>query len=95
VQDRAALPSREAPPFALMPSTVIRRFTYRPELEALDVEFVSGRVYRYKAVPAAVAAELAAFRAKGIGFNRLIRNRFACVRLPGWEDPPEGIAAET
>ena len=76
-----------------MPSTVIRRFAYRPDLIALDVEFVSGRVYRYHAVPAAVADELAAFRAKGIGFNRLIRDRFECEQLPGWSDPGDDLLA--
>ena len=72
-----------------MPSTVIRRFAYRPREAQLDIEFVSGSVYRYFAVPGEVAAELAGFRAKGIYFGRAIRNRYACRRLDAWEPPEE------
>jgi hypothetical protein len=38
-----------------MPSTVIRQFGYDPRTEALDIEFVSGRRYRYACVPDEVA----------------------------------------
>jgi hypothetical protein len=69
-----------------MPSTVIRRYAYRPELSALDVEFVSGRVYRYLAVPAALAEEMRAWRAKGVFLNRKVRDRFAYEQLGGWPD---------
>ena len=41
-----------------MPSTVIRRFEYDPAAQALDVEFVSGRRYRYAGVPEEVARML-------------------------------------
>ena len=34
-----------------MPSTAIRRIVYRHEAEALDIEFLTGRVYRYLEVP--------------------------------------------
>jgi hypothetical protein len=68
-----------------MPSTVIRRFAYRPSIEALDVEFVTGRVYRYLAVPEGVARGLAGSRSKGGYLNRAIRDRFEYVRLPGWD----------
>ncbi|MGN6499275.1 MAG: KTSC domain-containing protein [Tsuneonella sp.] len=67
-----------------MPSTVIRRFAYDPALEALDVEFVTGRVYRYRGVPEAVARGLAGARSKGGWFNRAIRDRFGYVRLRCW-----------
>lgn len=70
-----------------MPSTVIRRFAFRPELSALDIEFVSGRVYRYHAVPGAVAHGMRASRSKGIFFNRFVRDRFDHVRLPRWDEP--------
>ena len=36
-----------------MPSTVIRRFDYRPESCELVVEFVTGRIYVYSNVPEA------------------------------------------
>ena len=48
-----------------MPSTVIRRFDYHPALSALDVEFVSGRRYRYAGVPVEVAEAFRAAFSKG------------------------------
>ena len=70
-----------------MPSTVIRRFAWRAELEALDVEFVTGRVYRYHGVPEDVAAGMRRVMSKGGYFNRAIRDHYRCERLGGW--PPE------
>jgi hypothetical protein len=67
-----------------MPSSVVRRYAYRPEFAALDVEFVSGRVYRYLAVPADIEQEMRAWRSKGAFLNRKVRGRFAFERLPGW-----------
>lgn len=72
-----------------MPSAVIRRYAYRPELSALDVEFVSGRVYRYLAVPAALADEMHAWRAKGAFLNRKVLGRFAYEQLGAWPEPAE------
>ena len=61
-----------------MPSTVIRRFDYRPDSQELVVEFVTGRVYVYSDVPeSAVLAMRAAF-SKGRYFNTQIRDRYAC-----------------
>lgn len=74
--------------FHAMPSTAIRRIAFHPSLGALDVEFVTGRVYRYLEVPGSVARGLVGARSKGGYLNRAIRDRFAYVRLPGWE-PPE------
>jgi hypothetical protein len=77
-----------------MPSTAIRRFAFRPFEAALDVEFTTGRVYRYFAVPEPVARGLAQSRSKGVYFNREIRDRFGYERLRGWEAPPdEPVAA--
>ena len=59
-----------------MPSTVIRRFDYRPETRELEVLFVTGRRYLYADVP---PEEVEAFRAafaKGAYFNRRIRDRY-------------------
>lgn len=72
-----------------MPSTVIRRYAYRPELSALDVEFVSGRVYRYHGVPAETAEEMRAWRSKGAFLNRKVRDRFEYERLGEWPEPPD------
>lgn len=67
-----------------MPSTVIRRFAYQPEEQALDIEFVTGRVYRYRGVPENVAAAMKAAFSKGSYFNRAIRDRYEHRRLRGW-----------
>ena len=64
-----------------MPSTVIRRFDYAPERRELHVEFVSGRRYVYRDVPAEEAHALRDSFAKGVHFNRRIRDRFACCEL--------------
>ena len=64
-----------------MPSTVIRRFSYRPETRALDIEFVSGRRYRYRRVPEGVAAGLRAAFSKGRFFNARIRDAFPFEEL--------------
>ena len=66
-----------------MPSTVIKRFDYRPENRELEVLFVTGRRYLYSGVP---PDEVEAFRAaysKGSYFNRNIRDRYACRELVG------------
>lgn len=59
-----------------MPSTAIRRFTYHAETHVLDVTFVTGRRYRYFAVPADVAEGFATASSKGRYFNARIRDRF-------------------
>ncbi|GGE05298.1 hypothetical protein GCM10011515_26040 [Tsuneonella deserti] len=70
-----------------MPSTVIRRVVYLPELSVLDIEFVTGRIYRYLAVPEGVAAEFTRVRSKGGCFNRALRGRFEFVELDEWSAP--------
>ena len=59
-----------------MPSTVIRKFEYRPEARELDVLFTTGRRYIYHDVPPAAAEAFRAAFAKGIHFNRHIRGRY-------------------
>jgi lysyl-tRNA synthetase class 2 len=73
-----------------MPSTVIRRSSYRTEARALDVEFVSGRRYRYFGVPEGIAAQFRAAFSKGHYFNTRIRDDYPFEELPeddadGWE----------
>ena len=67
--------------FPGMPSTVIRRFDYDAAREALDVEFVSGRRYRYREVPAEVAEAFRGAFAKGRFFNARIRDHYQCDEL--------------
>ena len=47
----------------------------------LELEFRSGAIYRYFAVPQAVFQELIAAESKGAYFNRHVRNRFRDQRL--------------
>ena len=49
--------------------------------ETLDLEFLSGAVYRYFAVPHAVFEDLIAAQSKGGYFNRNVRSRFPYQRL--------------
>ena len=58
-----------------MPSTVIRRFDYRPDARELVVEFVTGRIYVYADVPETEAQAMRAAFAKGVYFNKHIRDR--------------------
>jgi hypothetical protein len=64
-----------------MPSTVIRRFDYLPETSELVVEFVTGRRYVYSQVPEDAAVALRSAFAKGVHFNRHIRNRYPSREL--------------
>lgn len=61
-----------------MPSTVIRAFSYDPASRTLDVTFTSGRRYHYFDVPAQIAEDMRAAFAKGVFFNRRIRDRYRC-----------------
>jgi hypothetical protein len=69
-----------------MPSTVVSRFDYNPQKRQLVVELVTGRRYLYSDVP---EHEVDGFRsafAKGVYFNRHIRNRYAYQALSAAED---------
>ena len=66
-----------------MPSTVIRRFDYLPDLGELHVEFTTGRRYVYRDVPLEEADALRSAFAKGVHFNRHIRNRYAYTEVAG------------
>ena len=59
-----------------MPSTVIRRFDYRPDARELDVLFTTGRRYVYRDVPPEAAERLRAAFNKGRHFNARIRGRY-------------------
>lgn len=61
-----------------MPSTVIRRFRYCPEIQELEIIFTTGRRYLYSAVPQQAVDEFRAAFAKGVHFNRYIRDRYEC-----------------
>jgi hypothetical protein len=48
---------------------------------SLDVEFRSGAVYRYFAVPRSILDSLLAAESKGAFLNKFIRDRFPYVRV--------------
>ena len=64
-----------------MPSTVIRRFEYKPDTRELVVEFTTGRRYVYADVPLSEAQAMRDAFAKGIFFNKRIRDRFPCREI--------------
>lgn len=64
-----------------MPSTVIRRFEYRPEARELEILFTTGRRYVYFDVPQEAVDDFRSAFAKGVHFNRYIRDRFTCREL--------------
>lgn len=57
-------------------SSVIAALTYDAEKNTLDVEFTSGRVYRYWMVPASAYYAFAKAPSLGQHFNSEIRDRF-------------------
>jgi lysyl-tRNA synthetase class 2 len=59
-----------------MPSSVIRSFAYDAQAKTLDVTFVSGRWYLYRAVPPETAQALQRAESKGRFFNAEIRDVF-------------------
>lgn len=59
-----------------MPSSVIRRFNYRPERRELEVTFTTGRRYIYSDVPEKEVEEFRAAFSKGVHFNRHIRDHY-------------------
>ena len=64
-----------------MPSTVISRFDYYPERQELEIVFSTGRRYLYSGVPEEEARRFRSAFAKGVHFNRYIRDRFSCRQL--------------
>lgn len=66
-----------------MPSSVIASFRHDPATNILTVRFVTGRVYRYFAVPEAEARALRAAGSKGRYFNTHIRNRYPYEEVRG------------
>ena len=74
-----------------MPSSVIRHFHYHAAAQELEVEFVNGRRYRYLQVPGTAYDGMRAAFAKGVYFNRHIRDRYRHIVVTDAE--PSGDAA--
>jgi hypothetical protein len=63
-----------------MPSSVIRAFHYDPTHHRLELQFVSGRRYRYYDVPEETYAAMRRAFSKGQFFNNHIRERYRHTR---------------
>lgn len=59
-----------------MPSSVIRRFDYRPGARELEILFTTGRRYVYSDVPEEEVERFRAAFSKGVYFNRHIRDHY-------------------
>lgn len=57
-------------------SESIAAIGYDDDAEALEIEFVSGAVYRYSGVPQDVFEDLREAPSKGAFFNRLIKDAY-------------------
>jgi hypothetical protein len=72
-------------------SKVLRSVGYDAGTSELEVEFTTGRVYRFRAVPEGVHAWLMRTPAKGAYFNRMIRDRYDMQEVT---EPPPAIDLE-
>lgn len=57
-------------------SSVIQSIGYDPDSQTLEVEFHTGRIYRYFKVPPPAVKDLIEAASIGETFNRNIRNRY-------------------
>jgi hypothetical protein len=62
-------------------SSAIRSVGYEPRRQLLEVEFHSGRVYRYHDVPPATHRRLLAAESKGRFFNFEVKPGYRCERV--------------
>jgi len=75
-------------------STSLNAATYQDQSAHLELEFRSGAIYRYSAVPALVYQELLRAESKGRYFNQHIRNRFTHAKIkpaPGGPTRPSAV----
>jgi hypothetical protein len=63
-----------------MPSSVIRSYRYDPQHRRLELQFVSGRRYRYHDVPEEAYRGMREAFSKGEFFNAHIRDRYRHTR---------------
>lgn len=59
-----------------MKSSVITSVGYDAHTSTMDVEFTTGRIYRYRKVPSAIHASLISAESIGRYFNAKIRDRY-------------------
>ncbi|MGZ5197124.1 MAG: KTSC domain-containing protein [Kaistella sp.] len=63
-----------------MPSSVIKSYFYKPELQILTIVYVSGAVYNYLDVPQEVFDDFRAAFSKGTYLNKNIKPYFHYVK---------------
>ena len=64
-----------------MPSTVIRKIYYDPEIKTLTIAYVSGQTYVYRDVPETVYKELKASRVKGRYLRFFVKDKYAFEKV--------------
>jgi lysyl-tRNA synthetase class 2 len=64
-----------------MPSAVIARWRYFPEVRVLEIVFQTGRVYHYQDVPPTIDEGLRRATSRGEYFNENIRDCFEFERI--------------
>lgn len=64
-----------------MPSMVIKKYEYRPEINVLTITFVSGAVYDYLYVPEEVYNQMKSVISKGTFFNEHIKDKYDFVKV--------------
>jgi len=62
-------------------SSVLSAIRFHEDRNILEVRFRSGRIYLYSGVPQSVYEELLAAPSLGGYFNRVIRPRYAAMRV--------------
>jgi hypothetical protein len=62
-------------------SSNLRSVGYDPDSRTLEIEFQTGRVWRYAGVPPSVYSTLMAADSKGSYFNSLIRDVYPDIRV--------------
>lgn len=60
----------------IMPSAVIKKYSYDATMAILEITYHSGKVYHYLNVPEKVFKEMRATMVKGIWFNRHIKGKY-------------------
>jgi len=66
-----------------MPSSVIKSYFYKPELQILTIVYVSGAIYNYLDVPQEVFDDFRAAFSKGTYLNKKIKPYFKYVKKSG------------
>lgn len=69
-------------------SSCIASIGYSADEQVLEIQFVSGSIYRYFHVPAEIHCALYAAESKGTFHNRVIRGRFHHELISRNDDSP-------